>query len=82
MDQCERVQLVELSEAKAYSSLVQCKADGASAGDFGVYRVGTAWVIISTVVTRTLNFNRVIGLGLERPTNTQEIDEISGLYRQ
>ena len=79
MDLWERARLAELSEARAYVSLVQCPAAGAIPGDFFVRRVGTAWAMISPAVTGTLNFNRVIGLGLEHPTSTDELVTMAAL---
>lgn len=36
--------------------------------------------MFSPKVTRTLNFNRVIGLGLDRPTDETELDELVAFY--
>ena len=74
--------LVELSEACAYASLMQCRSGGPAKDDFGVVRVGSAWAMISPAVTSTLNFNRVIGLGLEQPAEQSDLDEIARLYAE
>lgn len=74
--------LVEISEARAYASLMQCRSACSAQDDFGVVRVGSAWAMISPAVTGTLNFNRVIGLGLEQAAKPSDLDEIVRLYAE
>ena len=82
MNQRELARLVEISEARAYASLMQCRSTDLAEGDFGVVRVGSAWAMISPAVTGTLNFNRVIGLGLEQPAEPSDLDELARLYSE
>lgn len=80
MSEHELAKLVEFSEARAYGSLMQCRSELIAPGDFGVVQVGSAWAVLSRTVTGTLNFNRVIGLGLEQPATQRDLDEIESLY--
>src|SRR5689334_8239608 len=75
-------QLVEFSEDRAYQSLIQT-LPRPSSEEYGLRMVsiGSAVAIVARSITDTLNFNRVIGLGIAEPAAESTIDEIMELYR-
>ncbi len=80
MNQDDLARLVERSEAQAYASLLQCRSETLAHGDFGAARVGGAWAMFSPAVTSSLNFNRVIGLGMEQPAQPRDLEAIVQFY--
>jgi GNAT superfamily N-acetyltransferase len=80
MNQRELAALVEYSEARAYAALVRGRAPGGDGAGFDAVRLGSAWAIVSSAVTTSLNLNRVIGLGLHEPATELVVDEAVRTY--
>jgi GNAT superfamily N-acetyltransferase len=82
MNESEIARIVELSEARAYSRLVQSGSQAfAAQHGFRTESIGSAAVIMADRVTASLNLNRVIGLGVAEPAEEDVLDEIEELYR-
>jgi hypothetical protein len=80
---------VELSEARAYSSLFAALQAQSPGLGFSTHSVGTATVLRATQVTTSLLVNRVLGLGLDgapdgsaAPTTEADLDAIVQAYGQ
>ena len=74
-------QLVEFSEANAYTSLIgSVGEDEASRLGFRVVNVGTGVAVIADSISTSLILNRVLGLGLREPLSEAVLDEAIGLY--
>jgi GNAT superfamily N-acetyltransferase len=81
MDALQVARLVEGSEAAAYSSLVVAPSIEARAR-FGLdaRRHGGAVAVVARAVVTSLNFNRVIGLGVDEPATEAALDEMIAPY--
>jgi hypothetical protein len=73
--------LVESSESRAYTSLIQA-APKAFLDEHGFFAVpvGSAVAIVAESVTNTLNMNRVIGLGIAEPASIGMVEEIVAIF--
>lgn len=75
--------LVEFSEARAYTSLIQAAPQPfLDSHGLRAVRLGSAVAIVAGSVTSTLNMNRVIGLGVAEPATETLVDHIVGIYGQ
>jgi GNAT superfamily N-acetyltransferase len=82
MSDIEIARIVELSEARAYSRLVQSGTQAlARRYGFRAQSIGSTAVIMADHVTSSLNLNRVIGLGVVEPADEDVLDAIEELYR-
>jgi len=75
--------LVELSEARAYASLIQA-APEPFLREHGLLAVPieSAVAIVAQSITNTLNMNRVIGLGVAEAATDALVAQIVGLYEE
>ena len=69
----------ELGELEAFVDLYGAAAPGLGAR---VERVGGATCLALAAVPRSAMFNRALGLGLERPSTEEDVDEIVRFYRE
>jgi GNAT superfamily N-acetyltransferase len=81
MTEADLARLVELSEARAYASLVAA-APPAVAEQYGfrVATIGCAVAIMADSVTTSLNLNRVIGLGVAESATEEMLDRLCSRY--
>lgn len=81
LNEQEIARLVETCEARAYHDMMAsapaalCEKDGFAARTFG-----SAVAIRARSVAKSLNFNRVIGLGVVEPATTGQLDEMAAYY--
>lgn len=81
MTEFELAQLVEMSEARAYLSLItSAPEDVSETYGFRAKRVGTAVAVMADSASSSFNLHRVIGLGIDEPATESTIDEICALY--
>lgn len=74
-------QTMELSEARAYESMVNAPdAQERAALGMGSARIGSAVAVMTRAITSSLNLNRVIGLGLNEPITEAVLDQVTSLY--
>lgn len=77
----ELARLVELSEARAYRSLMtSCSAEISQRYGFRAVDFGSAVAVMADSVTSSLNLNRVLGLGVDEPATESLVDELCSLY--
>ena len=75
MTEFELAQLVEMSEARAYLSLItSAPEDVSETYGFRAHRVGTAVAVMADSVGTSLNLNRIIGLGINEPLTEVALD--------
>lgn len=76
-------EIVELSEARAYSRIIQSASQELRLRNgFRTAMVGSATAIIAASVKSTVNLNRVIGLGVREQADEGMLDTIDALYRE
>jgi hypothetical protein len=81
MTDADLARLVELSEARAYFSLLSAAEPAvAERCGFRATTIGSAVVIVADSVTTSLNLNRVIGLGVSEPATEEQLDQICSSY--
>lgn len=73
--------VVEIGEARAYASLINCASDGVRQQyGLSVTSVAQATVFTASSVQESLMLNRVIGLGLEEPVDEASLASIERHY--
>ncbi len=74
-------QTIELSEARAYESMVNAPdAKERAALGLGSARIGSAVAVMARAIATSLNLNRVFGLGLNEPITAAVFDQVTSLY--
>jgi GNAT superfamily N-acetyltransferase len=83
MNEHEISRLVELSEARAYASLLQGDATSQNIGEggFQAHWHGSAVALVAPSITTSLNMNRVIGLGVGEPASSDLVDSVAQHYK-
>jgi GNAT superfamily N-acetyltransferase len=83
MTEVELAHLVELSEARAYFSLMSAAPpDFAECYGFKAKTMGSAVLVMAEAVATSVNLNRVIGLGVAEPATEDMLDEVCASYAQ
>ena len=83
MNNRELACLVEGSEAAAYASLVAAPNPGIKEQYGLTSRIeGSALAVLGRTLTNSLNFNRIIGLGVMEPASEQVLDSLTEFYVQ
>jgi len=75
-------ELVELSESRAYASLVATGASDVRRVGASAIPVGSALALRAPDVTNTLVLNRVIGLGVVDDASEEVLDRIEAIYAE
>ena len=73
--------MVEVSEARAYASLIECSPQSLR-HQFGLQarQLGLGCALLGGGIANTLLFNRVLGLGLSDPASATDLDLLDSLY--